>query len=80
VGEADVFAKLIDYECVASAHRPALEHPDKLTIHDGHWAFCPFDALAEGHEWRETGGEDLAALERRMSVLLARASEAAHTA
>lgn len=54
--------KLIAYECVAPEHQPSLLHPDKLTINEGHWAFCPFDARATGHVWRETGGGDFEAL------------------
>lgn len=60
--------KLIAYECVADSHQPSLAHPDKLTIHDGAWSFCPFDARAEGHEWRETGGADLATVAQRFGL------------
>jgi hypothetical protein len=49
-------AKLIAYQCIAAAHQPSLLHPDKLTIHNSHWAFCPFDARATDHEWTDTGG------------------------
>jgi hypothetical protein len=52
-------AKLIAYECVATEHHPDHVHPDKLTIHDGHWAFCAFDSRATGHQWAKTGGEQL---------------------
>jgi hypothetical protein len=52
-------AKLITYECVADDHQPDHAHPDKLTIHDGHWAFCAFDARATGHKWVDIGGEQL---------------------
>jgi hypothetical protein len=47
----------IAYECVAPDHHPDRTHPDKLTIHDGRWAFCAFDARADGHEWSESEGE-----------------------
>jgi hypothetical protein len=61
-------AKLIAFECTASAHQPTLMYPDKLTIHDGAWAFCPFDARATGHLWRSTGGEDLETLLRHVGL------------
>ena len=61
-------AKLIAFECAASSHRPTLMHPDKLTIHEGAWAFCPFDARAEGHLWRSTGGADLETLLRHVGL------------
>ncbi|MDE3112023.1 MAG: hypothetical protein KGN00_11545 [Chloroflexota bacterium] len=52
----------VAYECTAPAHQVGEGGPDKLTIHDGQWAFCPFDAKAGGHEWRPTGGVPLAML------------------
>jgi hypothetical protein len=57
---------LVELECVAEAHAPSGDGPDKLTIHEGRWAFCPYNVHADGHVWRETGGADL-------SVLLGRA-------
>jgi len=65
-----VGSKLIEFECIASTHQASREHPDKLTIHQGRWAFCPFGALADGHDWRGTGGEDLAALMRKVGLAL----------
>lgn len=56
---------LIAYECTASGHEPTPDHADKLTIHQGVWAYCAFNALATGHEWRNTGGIDLDTLLRR---------------
>jgi hypothetical protein len=61
-------AKLIAYECVAPEHQPTLLHPDKLTVHEGAWAFCAFDARAKGHRWRETGGIDLDSLTRHAGI------------
>ena len=61
-------ASLIAYECVASEHRPTLSHPDKLTVHEGHWAFCAFDARANDHEWRATGGESIDRLMARAGL------------
>ena len=71
-------AKLIAYECVAVDHQPSLLHPDKLTIYERAWAFCPFDARAAGHQWRRTGDVDLDSLARRTglsTVALPEASE-----
>jgi len=62
-------AKLIAYECVAPDHQPSLLHPDKLTIHEGHWAFCPFDARATGHQWQETGGGEFSDLLTRSGLI-----------
>ena len=58
-------ATLIAYECIATGHQPTPQHADKLTIHEGAWAFCAFDTLATGHEWRATGGVDMDTLVRR---------------
>jgi hypothetical protein len=60
--------KLIAFDCEAPAHRPDLSHPDKLTIHEGHWAFCRFSARADGHVWRATGGEDVVSLMRKAGL------------
>ena len=62
---------LVVYECVAPDHQPGMLHPDKLTAHDGRWAFCAFDARAEGHEWRATGGTDMSALLNRIGLAVA---------
>jgi hypothetical protein len=56
---------LIAYECIAAGHQPTPQHADKLTVHEGGWAFCAFDALATGHQWRETGGVEMETLMRR---------------
>lgn len=61
--------KLIAYECVSPDHKPSVLHPDKLTIHDGEWAFCAFDARADGHHWRATGGAPLEALTVRAGLM-----------
>ena len=60
--------KLIAYECEAKGHGPSASHPDKLTVHAGRWAFCQFSARADGHVWRETGGEDIVVLLRRAGL------------
>ena len=61
-------ARLIAFECIADGHRPSLVPPDKLTIHEGAWAFCPFDARADGHRWRATGGIDLEQITRHAGL------------
>ena len=59
----------IGFECVSPEHRLKNEQdmPDKLTIVNGEWAYCPRSARAEGHEWKTTGGEDYTAVMRRTS-------------
>ena len=73
-------AKLITYECVAVDHRPDQSHADKLTIHQSAWAFCAFDARADGHTWKETGGQDIDALLRHagLSAFVEQHRTAAH--
>jgi hypothetical protein len=63
---------LIAFECIAAEHRSSAPRTDKLTIHQRAWAFCGFDARAEGHEWRDTGGVDLETLLRRSRLTSAR--------
>jgi hypothetical protein len=46
----------IAFTCVAPAHQAGEGGPDKLTVHDGKWAFCFFDARADGHQWGSSGG------------------------
>lgn len=52
----------VAYECAAPSHQVGDGGPDKLTVHDGKWAFCRYDAKANGHEWRLTGGLPLSML------------------
>ena len=66
---------LIVYECVAPEHQPSLLFPDKLTIHQGSWAFCAFDSHADGHRWRETGGAQFTDLLRKAGIALAQEGE-----
>ena len=69
----------IGFECIAPEHRLKDDDdmPDKLTIVDGEWAYCPRSARAEGHEWKTTGGEDYASLTRRISHSIAHANSEA---
>ena len=61
-------AKLIAYSCEAKSHVASSDHPDKLTIHAGQWAFCRYSARADDHEWRATGGEDVVVLMRKAGL------------
>jgi hypothetical protein len=52
----------VAFQCAAPTHQAGEAGPDKLTVHEGQWAFCPFDAKAEGHVWKPTGGLTLSML------------------
>ena len=57
---------LIEFVCVATAHRPYLrgEHASTVTVHEGRWAYC--DSPAEdGHDWVGSGGIPLELLRHR---------------
>jgi hypothetical protein len=55
----------VAYECRAPSHRTRDGgRSDKLTVHDGQWAFCPHDARADGHEWIATRGRPLFTLQQ----------------
>lgn len=54
----------IGYQCTAPSHRSAEGGSDKLTVHKGEWAFCPYDARSDGHQWVPTGGLTLTMLSR----------------
>ena len=48
---------LIHFRCVAEKHQGPKGGPsDMLTIHEGRWAYCPFDIREQGHRWAPTGG------------------------
>ena len=55
---------LIHFVCIADAHlsRESKSSSDTLTVVSGQWAFCPLNALGEGHDWRETEGVTIEAL------------------
>ena len=67
-GEDVAMPGMIAYECDASEHQTTDPAADKLTIYEGAWAFCRFDAMAVGHHWRATGGEELDAVMRRSGL------------
>jgi hypothetical protein len=60
--------KLITYACVAAGHQPTANGADKLTIYEGCWAFCPFDAHAGDHTWKHTDGEAFEVLLRQSGL------------
>jgi hypothetical protein len=49
---------LVHFVCIADAHatRETKSSSDTLTVVSNRWAYCAFDAKAEGHEWHETEG------------------------
>ena len=52
--------QLIQWYCASAAHRGTPDDAaDKLTVHEGEWAFCPLDVRATEHDWRKTGGLEL---------------------
>jgi hypothetical protein len=54
----------VGFVCVETAHlgkNGALV--DHLTLHEGDWAYCPFDVRAGAHEWKATGGISMGELE-----------------
>ena len=58
----------IAYVCEAKRHVASSDHPDKLTIHEGQWAFCQFSARADHHEWHASSDDDLIALMRKAGL------------
>lgn len=53
----------VAFVCDAPAHRSGEGGgPDKLTVHDGRWAFCAYDSKADGHEWKPSSGLSLSML------------------
>jgi hypothetical protein len=49
---------LIHFICIADAHatRETKSSSDTLTVISNQWAYCAFDARAEGHQWQEAEG------------------------
>jgi len=58
--------RLIKYRCMRAAHQRAPEGriSDSLTVHQGEWAYCPFDSHAKDHDWRATSGIPIEELRR----------------
>ncbi len=58
--------RLIKYRCMRAAHQRAPEGriSDSLTVHQGEWAYCPFDTRAKDHDWRATTGIPIEELRR----------------
>lgn len=52
------------YTCAAPTHLEGEGGPDKLTVHDGKWAYCSFNARADGHEWKPSQGPSLTMLKQ----------------
>ena len=50
---------LVEFFCMAGAHLDGKDGVDHLTIHESHWAYCPGNARAPGHEWQSTGAKTL---------------------
>lgn len=59
---------LVAFTCAAPAHRDAEGGPDKLTVHDGKWAYCSYDARADGHEWKPSDGITLPLLQHPPAI------------
>lgn len=48
---------LVHFRCTNAAHaRPGEERSDTLTLHEGLWAYCPYNVRAGEHRWEATGG------------------------
>lgn len=49
---------MIHYVCIADAHASpeSKSTSDTLTVVTNRWAYCPFNARADGHQWQETEG------------------------
>lgn len=59
---------LVAFTCTAPGHRDAEAGPDKLTVHDGKWAYCGYDARADGHEWKPNDGIKLSLLQHAAAI------------
>jgi hypothetical protein len=63
-----VAGPLVDFFCVAVAHRPGQpgEPGGTITVFEGRWAYCDFGAKI-GHHWIATGGLPLNRVRHRMA-------------
>jgi hypothetical protein len=57
----------VAFACAAPTHQVGEGGPDKLTIYQGQWAFCAYDARADGHQWGPTGGRSLSMLRQSLT-------------
>jgi hypothetical protein len=56
---------LVHFRCTNPAHaRPAAQRSDTITLHEGLWAYCPFNVRAGDHTWVATGGVPIDELRR----------------
>jgi hypothetical protein len=57
---------LIEFVCIAAAHRPRHDgqHASTVTVHLGRWAYCD-SPREQDHEWVPSGGVALELLRHR---------------
>ena len=61
---------LIAFTCAAKAHQASEAGPDRWTVHEGKWAYCGYDARADGHEWKANDGLTLSMLQQAGAIRL----------
>jgi hypothetical protein len=59
---------LVAFTCAAPAHRDTEAGPDKLTVHEGKWAYCGYDARADGHQWKANDGIAISLLQHPAAI------------
>ena len=68
--------ELVRYYCVSPEHLERSDDlTDKLTVHDGQWAFCPLNTRLGGHDWRPRGSLSPAVLAARSGPAVRRAAK-----
>lgn len=50
---------VIEHLCASPAHQLPDDVESPIVTYAGRWAYCPA-GVAEGHDWRATGGKTLA--------------------
>ena len=60
-----IVAAIIEYLCTREEHQVAADAPDPIVAHDGGLGYCPA-GVADGHDWRVTGGRTLATVREWM--------------
>jgi hypothetical protein len=50
---------VIEYLCASPDHQLPQDAPSPVILDAGRWSYCPA-GLADGHDWRATGGRTLA--------------------